>query len=47
MLDAYLEFGGFSMPTTVFVTSGGEVAEVFGGALTADALREKIDAIRT
>lgn len=45
-LDAFLRFGGFSMPTTIFVTSGGEVTEVFPGALTADALREKIDAIR-
>ena len=44
--DVFLEFGGFSMPTTVFVTSTGEVIEVFRGALTADALRQKIVAIR-
>ena len=44
-LDAYLEFDSFQMPTTVFVTSTGEVAEVFRGPLTADAIREKIDAI--
>lgn len=46
-LDVYLEFGGFSMPTTVFVSPAGEVAEVFPGALTADAIREKIASIRS
>jgi thiol-disulfide isomerase/thioredoxin len=46
-LDVYLEFGGFSMPTTVFVTSEGEVIEVFPGALTADAIREKVAGIRS
>jgi hypothetical protein len=31
----------------VFVTAEGRVAEVFPGALTADAIREKVDAIRS
>lgn len=46
-LDVYSEFGSFSMPTTVFVTAEGQIAEVFPGALTADAIREKVDALRS
>ncbi|MFQ5556796.1 MAG: TlpA family protein disulfide reductase, partial [Acidimicrobiales bacterium] len=44
-LALYGEFGGFAMPTTVFVSADGEVVEVFAGALTADALRAKIAGI--
>lgn len=44
-LDVYLEIGGWTMPTTVFVSSAGDVAEVFPGPLTADTIREKIAVI--
>ncbi len=42
---AYIEFGGFAMPTTVFIDASGEVVEVFSGALNAEALLDKIDQI--
>ncbi len=42
---AYIEFGGFAMPTTVFIDSSGEVVEVFSGGLNVDALLDKIDQI--
>ena len=32
-------FGGLGMPTTVFIRPGGEIAEVWVGALNAQALR--------
>jgi len=41
----YGVFGGFAMPTTVFIDSSGTVVEVFSGALNADALRKKIEQI--
>jgi len=41
----YNVFGGFAMPTTVFIDSAGNVVEVFSGALNADALRKKIEQI--
>lgn len=40
--DLFAEFGGFAMPTTVFVSSDGTVAEVWSGVLTADDLTKKI-----
>jgi len=43
--NAYTVFGGFAMPTTVFIDSSGTVVEVFSGALNADALRKKIEQI--
>ena len=42
---AYNVFGGFAMPTTVFIDSTGTVVEVFSGALNADALRKKLEQI--
>ena len=39
----YARFGGFAMPTTVFITADGTVAEVFSGALSAEALNDMID----
>jgi thiol-disulfide isomerase/thioredoxin len=46
-LEAFFEFGGYAMPTTVFIDDAGNVVEIFSGALNADALRERLDAIRT
>jgi len=43
--DAFNVFGGFAMPTTVFIDSSGSIAEVFSGALNADSLRKKIEQI--
>lgn len=40
--DLFAEFGGFAMPTTVFVSSDGTVAEVWSGVLTAADLTAKI-----
>jgi cytochrome c biogenesis protein CcmG, thiol:disulfide interchange protein DsbE len=34
--------GGVGMPTTIFVRPGGEIAEVWVGALNADALQELV-----
>jgi len=41
--DLFARFGAFAMPTTVFITAEGQVAEVFSGALDAEALDEMID----
>ena len=40
--ELFAEFGGFAMPTTVFVSSDGTVAEVWSGVLTAADLTAKI-----
>ncbi len=40
--DLFAEFGGFAMPTTVFVSSDGKVVEVWSGVLTPDDLTSKI-----
>lgn len=40
--DLFAEFGGFAMPTTVFVSSDGTVMEVWSGVLTAATLTAKI-----
>ena len=36
-------FGGFSMPTTVFITADGTIANVHSGVLTEQALTEAIN----
>jgi cytochrome c biogenesis protein CcmG, thiol:disulfide interchange protein DsbE len=45
-IDEHGEFfnaiGGFGMPTTVFILPGGEIAEVWAGALNAEALRDLV-----
>jgi peroxiredoxin len=41
----FAEFGGFAMPTTVFVTADGIVSEVWSGVLSADELQSKIEEI--
>ncbi len=43
--DAFAEVGGVQMPTTVFIDANGTIVEVHTGALTADALRERIERI--
>lgn len=39
---AFRRFGGIAMPTSVFITADGVVADVHGGALFADDLTAKI-----
>ncbi len=41
--DLFSEFGGFAMPTTVFVTPEGSINELWSGVLSADLLIEKIN----
>lgn len=41
--DLFAHFGGFAMPTTVFVTPDGIVHETWSGVLTAADLTEKIE----
>lgn len=43
--DAFADVGGVQMPTTVFIDANGTIVEVHTGALTADALRERIERI--
>ncbi len=38
----FQQFGGIAMPTSVFITEDGVVAEVYGGAIFADDLTTKI-----
>jgi len=40
--ELFAKFGGFAMPTTVFVSSDGRVVEVWSGVLTAADLTAKI-----
>lgn len=40
--DIFASFGGLGMPTTVFITADGEVANVHTGVLTEEALAEDI-----
>lgn len=35
-------FGGIAMPTTVFIDADGQVVEVHSGALSADALQDRV-----
>jgi len=43
--SVYTAFGGFAMPTTIFVDSSGTIIEVFSGALSANALRDRIEQV--
>jgi len=40
--EAFTAFGGFGMPTTVFLDESGEVVEMYTGELTADELEARI-----
>ena len=40
--ELFAQFGGFAMPTTVFVDATGEVRETWSGVLTAEDLTAKI-----
>lgn len=40
----FSQFGGLGMPTTVFITADGEVANVHTGVLTVESLTEAIEA---
>ena len=41
--EPFRSLGLFAMPSTVFITSSGEIHEVFGGQLDGRALAERID----
>lgn len=41
--SSYAEFGGFAMPTTIFISSEGNVLEVYSGDLTAGELEARIE----
>lgn len=41
--EIFASFGGFTMPTTVFIDAEGEIVEMFSGALTRDRLDSLID----
>ncbi len=41
--DVFERFGGFAMPTTVFVDAAGVVRETWSGVLTATELTAKIE----
>ena len=43
--ELFAEFGGFAMPTTVFVDAAGVVRETWSGVLTAEDLTAKIEEI--
>ncbi len=45
--EVFAHFGGFAMPTTVLIDADGDVVEVFSGAVTADDLLDRLDAIRS
>jgi thiol-disulfide isomerase/thioredoxin len=40
--EFFRAIGGLGMPTTVFIRPGGEIAEVWVGALNAEALRSLV-----
>ena len=40
--SSYTEFGGFAMPTTIFINSEGNVLEVYSGDLTKGELEARI-----
>lgn len=42
--SAFAFFGATGMPTTVFIDATGAVADIHGGVLTAQQLRDRIDA---
>ncbi len=41
--DLFSKFGGFAMPTTVFVTPEGSINKVWSGTLSAELLIEKVN----
>ena len=41
--SAFEAFGGFGMPTTVFISPQGTIVELYTGELSAEALAERID----
>jgi thiol-disulfide isomerase/thioredoxin len=41
-LEVYAEFGGFQMPTTVYVTADGEIAGSDSGAISESQLRDRL-----
>lgn len=41
--ELFRTVGGFSMPTTVFLTASGDIVEVHGGELSQPALEARID----
>ncbi len=41
--SSYTEFGGFTMPTTIFINSEGNILEVYSGNLTAGELETRIE----
>ncbi|WP_420451732.1 TlpA family protein disulfide reductase [Ilumatobacter sp.] len=45
--ELFREFGLIAMPSTLFVTPGGEILEVFAGQLNESALNERIDELVT
>ena len=40
--ELFRAFGAFGMPTTVFIRPGGEIADMWAGALDAQALRQLV-----
>ena len=44
-LEVYRPTGSIAMPTTAFVAADGRLAEVFAGALDADALTARIETV--
>jgi cytochrome c biogenesis protein CcmG, thiol:disulfide interchange protein DsbE len=42
----FQSFGGFAMPTTVFIDATGTVADLHGGEITAGELRDRIDQLQ-
>jgi len=41
--SSYTEFGGFAMPTTIFISSEGNIFEVYSGELSAGQLEARIE----
>ena len=41
--SSYNEFGGFAMPTTIFISAKGNVLEVYSGELSAGELEARIE----
>lgn len=42
-----IDFGGYGVPETYFIGRGGRVADKHVGAITEEALRERIDSLLT
>jgi hypothetical protein len=41
--ELFVAFGGFAMPTTVYVSADGEVVGQDNGAVDEDALRDRLN----